>query len=137
MLYYTKSVGRLHIHYIYSTQLFLLYWREILKMPVWLHNLQSQVVFNQHLLKLHCGFLLHVLGMGRWDVSVVCVGREEIQALNQSYRKVDAPTDVLSFPYHEVLLACMSTCHSYSRSELNVWPLVVHNKFKIIVQSLQ
>ena len=71
-------------------------------MPVWLHNLQRQVVFNQHLLKLHCGFLLHVLGVGRWDVSVVCVGREEIQALNQSYRKVDAPTDVLSFPYHEV-----------------------------------
>lgn len=73
-------------------------------MPVWLHNLQRQVVFNQHLLKLHCGFLLHVLGVGRWDVSVVCVGREEIQALNQSYRKVDAPTDVLSFPYHEVLI---------------------------------
>ena len=73
-------------------------------MPVWLHNLQRQVVFNQHLLKLHCGFLLHVLGVGRWDVSVVCVGREEIRALNQSYRKVDAPTDVLSFPYHEVLI---------------------------------
>ena len=89
-------------------------------MPVWLHNLQRQVVFNQHLLKLHCGFLLHVLGVGRWDVSVVCVGREEIQALNQSYRKVDAPTDVLSFPYHEVLhstLACKSTSHSCS----NVW----------------
>lgn len=71
-------------------------------MPVWLQNLQSRVVFNSHLLKLHCGFLLHVLGVGRWDVSVVCVGREEIRNLNRSYRNVDSPTDVLSFPYHEV-----------------------------------
>ena len=81
-------------------------------MPVWLQNLQSRVIFNSHLLKLHCGFLLHVLGVGRWDVSVVCVGREKIQNLNHSYRNVDSPTDVLSFPYHEVLFRsyrCITT----------------------------
>ena len=71
-------------------------------MPVWLRNFQSKVFFNEYLLKLHSLFLLHALGAGRFDVSVVCVEGKEIRELNRAYRNEDSSTDVLSFPYHEV-----------------------------------
>ena len=71
-------------------------------MPVWLRNLQSKVQFNAPLLKLQCGLLLHLLRVGRYDVSVVCMDSEGIRNLNNVYRNVDASTDVLAFPYHEV-----------------------------------
>lgn len=73
-------------------------------MSVWLRNLQTKVQFNRHLLHLHSTLLLHLLcpASSRFRVSVVCVDEEEIQQLNRVYRKVDKPTDILSFPYHEV-----------------------------------
>jgi probable rRNA maturation factor len=37
-------------------------------------------------------------GLGDADVSVVFVGTRAIRTLNRTYRKKDAPTDVLSFP---------------------------------------
>ena len=36
------------------------------------------------------------------EISLVMVGDEQIQALNQQYLGIDAPTDVLSFPADEV-----------------------------------
>lgn len=71
-------------------------------MGVWLRNFQSRIVLNEGLLRLHCTFLLHALGAGRFDVSIVCVGSKRIQHYNRVYRGLDSPTDVLSFPYHEV-----------------------------------
>lgn len=69
---------------------------------MWLRNLQSKVWFNAPLLKLQCGLLLDLLRVGRYDVSVVCMDSEGIRNLNNVYRNVDAATDVLAFPYHEV-----------------------------------
>lgn len=71
-------------------------------MVVWVRNFQSTVALCESLLKLHCTFLLHLLRANKFDVSVVCMETKEIQALNWRYRKVNSPTDVLAFPYHEV-----------------------------------
>lgn len=78
-------------------------------MSVWLRNLQSRIQFNSDLLKLHSTLLLHLLcsGSSRFKVNIVCVEEDEIRHLNKVYRKKDTPTDVLSFPYHEVMLSCM------------------------------
>ena len=59
-------------------------------------------MFNESLLRLHCSFLLHAIRAGRFDVSIVCVSDHRIQHYNHNYRGIDKPTDVLSFPYHEV-----------------------------------
>ncbi|KAJ2713921.1 hypothetical protein H4R19_002006 [Coemansia spiralis] len=45
--------------------------------------------------------LLDCSGYAGWDVGVHFVGNQEIQALNHRYRMRDAPTDILSFPFHD------------------------------------
>jgi len=46
--------------------------------------------------------VLKVLGKtGSYEVSLTLVGDEEIQRLNREYRKIDRPTDVLTFAYRE------------------------------------
>lgn len=74
-------------------------------MPIWLRNFQRCVSFNEHMLKMRCCFLLNALGAGRFDTSVVCVDNKRMRRLNSTYCNQDTPTDVLSFPYHEVYIS--------------------------------
>lgn len=69
---------------------------------LWVRNFQCAVQFSEALLKLHSSFLLELLGAGKYDVNIVCMTSKAIQALNWRYRGINTPTDVLSFPYHEV-----------------------------------
>ena len=73
-------------------------------MPVWIRNLQNAVTFNKYKFELQCNFLLRALRLGEFDVGVMCVERTAIQEINRVYRNCNEPTDVLSFPYHEVLM---------------------------------
>ena len=103
-------------------------------MPVWLRNLQSIVRFREHLLRLQCNFLLHLVAPGacRYDVSVVCLESEGIRNLNRTYRNLDQATDVLAFPYHEVYsIPCMQAskvvCY-IQETEAGSLPYVEHDK---------
>jgi rRNA maturation RNase YbeY len=71
-------------------------------MSVLLRNFQSKVKINEDLLKMHCCFLLQCLGVTPYDVSIVCVSTNKIKNFNKTYRNKDTPTDILSFPYHEI-----------------------------------
>jgi rRNA maturation RNase YbeY len=42
--------------------------------------------------------ILDLLNQGQAELSLVLVGNREMRALNAKYRKIDKPTDVLSFP---------------------------------------
>ncbi|KAJ1675582.1 hypothetical protein EV182_000989 [Spiromyces aspiralis] len=42
---------------------------------------------------------------GDWDLGVYMVDSVYMQQLNRTYRNKDKPTDILSFPFHEV--ACI------------------------------
>lgn len=46
--------------------------------------------------------LRQILGVQKFDVAIICVDNKKIQHINRIYRKKNIPTDVLSFPYHEV-----------------------------------
>ena len=48
------------------------------------------------------GQTAEVLGLSRFEISLVFVGDPVMQDLNQQYRGIDKPTDVLSFPMIEL-----------------------------------
>ncbi|KAJ2498823.1 hypothetical protein IWW47_003432, partial [Coemansia sp. RSA 2052] len=41
-------------------------------------------------------------GYANWDIGVHFVDNKRIQELNMAYRDKDKPTDILSFPFHQV-----------------------------------
>lgn len=51
-----------------------------------------------------------VLGVRDFDLGLLCVDNEGMQRLNRAYRGDDRPTDVLSFPFHEVSVSRSGPC---------------------------
>ncbi|XP_044106691.1 endoribonuclease YbeY isoform X3 [Neovison vison] len=70
-------------------------------MALLLRNLQRAVPVRRAPLRRRLQLLRAALGVQRFDLAVVCVDNRTIRRLNGVYRARDAPTDVLSFPFHE------------------------------------
>lgn len=58
---------------------------------------------THHGLKKKARQILKFLNQNKSDLSLVLVGNREIRKLNARYRKIDEPTDVLSFPLGDKL----------------------------------
>lgn len=71
-------------------------------MGVVLRNLQKVVPLRRARLRRDVDTLRHILGIQKFDLGIICVDNRRIQQINYLYRKKDAPTDVLSFPFYEV-----------------------------------
>lgn len=71
-------------------------------MGVVLRNLQKVVPLRRARLRRDVETLRHILGIQKFDLGVICVDNRRIQHINNTYRKKNVPTDVLSFPFHEV-----------------------------------
>ena len=71
-------------------------------MTLLLRNLQKSVDFNFQKLRTDIMTLRRVLRIERYDVAVICMDDTQLKELNRLYRQVNEPTDVLSFPAHEV-----------------------------------
>lgn len=71
-------------------------------MGVVLRNLQKVVPLRRARLRRDVDTLRHILGIQKFDLGVICVDNRRIQQINNTYRKKNVPTDVLSFPFHEV-----------------------------------
>lgn len=72
------------------------------KMGVVLRNLQKVVPLRRARLRRDVDTLRHILGVQKFDLGIICVDNYRIQQINNIYRKKNVPTDVLSFPFHEV-----------------------------------
>lgn len=77
-------------------------------MSVFLVNLQKRVVFDSAVLVRDAKYLMQLLRLDKFDVSVVCTGGKLIKSLNLKYRKRNVQTDVLAFPYFEVRFVAKS-----------------------------
>ncbi|CAG2192327.1 Endoribonuclease YbeY [Mytilus edulis] len=66
-------------------------------------NLQKVVNFNIGLLENHVMLLRRLVDITSFDLGVVCYDNKSIHKLNKTYRDVDESTDVLAFPFIEVI----------------------------------
>ncbi|XP_005534159.1 PREDICTED: putative ribonuclease [Pseudopodoces humilis] len=71
-------------------------------MSLALRNAQRAVPVRRALLRRAVCALRAALGASRFDVGLVCAGNALMQRLNAAYRHCPEPTDVLSFPFHQV-----------------------------------
>jgi len=72
-----------------------------------------------------------VLGKNKFDLSIVLVGQARIKELNMEYRRVNKPTDVLSFFYGdsgEIVL-----CPFVIRRNAKEYKVVFQNEFSRIL----
>ncbi|KAK1789199.1 hypothetical protein P4O66_015143 [Electrophorus voltai] len=79
-------------------------------MGVVLRNLQNVVPLRRARLRKNVEIVRHVLGIQKFDMSIICVDNPKMQRINNIYRKKNMATDVLSFPFYEVVLA-HGICH--------------------------
>ncbi|XP_002716899.1 endoribonuclease YbeY isoform X2 [Oryctolagus cuniculus] len=74
-------------------------------MSLVVRNLQRAVPLRRAPLRGRLEAVRKILGVQTFDLGVVCVDNRSIQRINRVYRGKNAPTDVLSFPFHENLKA--------------------------------
>ncbi|XP_067892304.1 endoribonuclease YbeY-like isoform X2 [Heterodontus francisci] len=74
-------------------------------MALLIRNLQRVVPLRRARLRRDCQTLLQILGLAHFDLGLICVDDQRIQALNRLYRRQETATDVLSFPFHQNLSA--------------------------------
>uniref|UniRef100_A0A8C8S509 Uncharacterized protein n=1 Tax=Pelusios castaneus TaxID=367368 RepID=A0A8C8S509_9SAUR len=73
-------------------------------MSLVIRNLQKVIPIRRIPLRRRIEILQKILGVQQFDLGVICVNNKSIQLLNRTYRQKNVPTDVLSFPFHEVNL---------------------------------
>lgn len=71
-------------------------------MSLVLRNLQRAVPLRRVPLRRRMEIVRSILGVQKFDLGIICVDNKSIQHINRIYREKNSPTDVLSFPFHEV-----------------------------------
>ncbi|KAM4730875.1 endoribonuclease YbeY isoform 2-T2 [Anableps anableps] len=97
-------------------------------MGVVLRNLQKVVPLRRARLRRDVDTLRHILGIQKFDLGIICVDNRRIQQINSVYRKKNAPTDVLSFPFYEDLRPGKLPCPLH-RDELNLGDIFLGVEF--------
>ncbi|XP_063787908.1 endoribonuclease YbeY isoform X2 [Pseudophryne corroboree] len=72
-------------------------------MSLLIRNMQRVVCLRRAPLRKNLEIARSCLGVGGFNVGVICINDARIRQINKRYRKKDAATDVLSFPFHEGL----------------------------------
>ncbi|XP_052600592.1 endoribonuclease YbeY isoform X2 [Peromyscus californicus insignis] len=79
-------------------------------MSLVIKNLQRVVPIRRVPLRRKMDMVRSILGVKNFDLGIICIDNKSIQHINRIYRKKNVPTDVLSFPFHEVT-ATHGLCH--------------------------
>lgn len=93
-----------------------------------LRNLQKVVPLRRARLRRDIDTLRHILGIHKFDLGIICVDNRRMQQINSTYRKKNAPTDVLSFPFYEDLRPGKLPCPLH-RDELNLGDIFLGVEF--------
>lgn len=66
-------------------------------------NSQRKIDIDVVCIESHVQKMLDVIGCGDFDLGIWFTTNKTIRQYNKKYREKDAPTDILSFPYHKDL----------------------------------
>ncbi|VDH97778.1 Hypothetical predicted protein [Mytilus galloprovincialis] len=96
-------------------------------------NLQKVVNFNIGLLENHAMLLRRLMDITSFDLGVVCYDNKSIHKLNKTYRDVDESTDVLAFPFIEVMVT-HGICHliGYDHEDEVQWQQMYQKELNIL-----
>ncbi|KAM6978632.1 endoribonuclease YbeY [Tautogolabrus adspersus] len=97
-------------------------------MGVVLRNLQKVVPLRRARLRRDVDTLRHILGVQKFDLGIICVDNKRMQQINNTYRKKNVSTDVLSFPFYEDLRPGKLPC-PLQRDELNLGDIFLGVEF--------
>ncbi|XP_015273046.1 PREDICTED: putative ribonuclease [Gekko japonicus] len=102
-------------------------------MSLVIRNLQRAIPVRRALLRKRVDQIRHILGVQQFDLAVICISNHHIQRLNRTYRAKNVPTDVLSFPFHEVTVA-HGLCHllGYKHSTEEEWQQMFERETHIL-----
>ncbi len=67
-----------------------------------IRNTQRRIKLNLDRFKQRAQIVLNELGYTDFDLGIWFTTNETIRRFNREYRQKDKPTDILSFPYHQV-----------------------------------
>ena len=71
-------------------------------MTLLLRNVQNIIKFNIKQLEKDVNIIRRAANVEAYDLGILCASNEYIQDLNATYRNKNKPTDILSFPFHDV-----------------------------------
>lgn len=91
-------------------------------MSLVIKNLQRVVPIRRMPLRRKMDLVRSILGVKKFDLGIICVDNKNIQNINRIYRNKNVPTDVLSFPFHEV-----------KKNVLLVWPTFLPEQYLLII----
>jgi probable rRNA maturation factor len=63
---------------------------------------KQRTAINLDLLHKQAAFLLQALGYSDFELNILIATEKQMHQFNKQYRSKDKPTDVLSFPYHQL-----------------------------------
>ncbi|GFR60701.1 endoribonuclease YbeY [Elysia marginata] len=72
-------------------------------MTVFIRNMQRVVKLNTAQLKKNLNLIVSCTEYEGFDIGLMLVNDEDMRKMNLQYRGMDEVTDVLAFPYHEIL----------------------------------
>ncbi len=91
--------------------------------------------------------VLETLDYADFDISIILVTPQEMQNYNKKYRDKDKVTDILSFPYHEIVagdrivaqndddknLGDIIICPQYVMDDLERWQMNFDNRMNVLL----
>uniref|UniRef100_A0A2K6QS96 YbeY metalloendoribonuclease n=2 Tax=Rhinopithecus roxellana TaxID=61622 RepID=A0A2K6QS96_RHIRO len=105
-------------------------------MSLVIRNLQRVIPIRRAPLRSKIEIVRRILGVQKFDLGIICVDNKNIRHINRIYRDRNVPTDVLSFPFHEVT-ATHGLCHllGFTHSTEAEW-LQMFQKEKAVLDEL-
>ena len=104
-------------------------------MSVVIKNLQKAAIINTWQVRRDLITLRNIMGLQSFDVGLLFLSKQKMREVNYTHRKVDEPTDILSFPFHQSLAKLDISKINFEEKNLGdifLCPQVIRRKYDVL-----